>query len=114
MQTAAAMFVSIGLIAASAGILSPILALWVSLASGPAQGRALGRQTASSSLGQSIGLALGGFLFSLTVFPDAAFLVAAAAALVGGILALRLPMRVARLTPPPERRRSDTRGKSAG
>lgn len=104
MQGAVALFVAVGLIAASAGLLSPILAFWLSLAAGPAQGGELGRQIAASSLGQAIGSALGGLMFGLfPLFPDAAFLGAAVAALAGGRLALRLAMRLARLNPPPGR-----------
>lgn len=95
------LFVAVGLIAASAGILSPILAFWVSLAAGSAQGSELGRQSAASSLGQAIGSATGGLLFGLIpIFPDVAFLAAAIAALVGGGLALRLPLSLAVLAPP--------------
>lgn len=99
MEGTTAIFVAVGLIAASAGILSPILALWISLASGTAQGGALGRQSAASSLGQTIGSALGGFLFGFSQSPAAAFLVAAVAALAGYGFALRLPGRLARLAP---------------
>ncbi|WP_447954005.1 MFS transporter [Sphingopyxis chilensis] len=99
------LFVAVGLIAASAGILSPILAFWVSLTAGPAQGSKLGRQSAASSLGQAIGSAIGGLLFGLIpIFPDIAFLAAAIAALVGGSLALRVPMLLAALVPPPSKR----------
>jgi len=98
------LFVAVGLIAASAGILSPILAFWVSQAAGPAQGSELGRQSAASSLGQTIGSAIGGLLFGLIpIFPDIAFLAAAIAALVGGGLALRLPILLAALVPPRSR-----------
>lgn len=94
------LFVAVGLIAASAGILSPILAFWVSQAAGPAQGSELGRQSAAASLGQTIGSAIGGLLFGLIpIFPDVAFLAAAIAALVGGGLALRLPNMLAALIP---------------
>ena len=103
---AAGMFVAVGLVAASAGIVSPILVFWVSLASGAAHGRALGRQTAASSLGQALGSALGGLLFGLSVFPDGAFVVAAIAAGGASCLALRLPKRLAHLAPPKAHRPS--------
>lgn len=51
-----------GGIAASAGILLPVLAFWITLAAGPMQGRQLGRQSSLSSLGQAVGSALAGFL----------------------------------------------------
>ena len=95
------LLVAIGLIAASAGILSPVLSFWVSLAAGKAQGSELGRQAAASSLGQAIGSAIGGLLFGLMpIFPDISFLIAAVGALVGGGLALRLPKLLAVLAPP--------------
>ena len=101
MDDRTSLFVAVGLIAASAGILSPILAFWVSLAAGSAQGSELGRQSAASSLGQAVGSAIGGLLFGLIpIFPDVAFLAAAMAALVGGGLALRLPILLAVLAPP--------------
>ncbi len=97
-ETPARLYLAVGLVAAGAGILSPILALWVSLAAGKAQGGALGRQTAAASLGQAIGSALGGLLFGLEPrLPGLPFLAAAAAALVGLALALRLPGQLAPL-----------------
>lgn len=105
MGSATGLFISVGLIAASAGILSPILSFWVSLAAGKAQGSQLGRQSAASSLGQTIGSAIGGLLFGLIpIFPDIAFLVAAVGALAGGGLALRLPKLLASLVPPRKER----------
>lgn len=99
METPGRLYVAVGLIAAGAGILSPILALWVSLAAGKAQGGALGRQTAMASLGQATGSALGGLLFGMdSRLPGLPFLVAAGAALVGLALALRLPGQLAPLT----------------
>lgn len=98
METPGRLYVAVGLIAAGAGVLSPILALWVSLAAGKAPGGALGRQTAAASLGQAIGSALGGLLFGIeSRLPGLPFLAAAAAALVGLALALRLPGQLAPL-----------------
>ena len=45
------MLTVVGVVAASAGILSPILTYWVSSRAGHAQGAELGKQTAASSLG---------------------------------------------------------------
>ena len=45
------MLVVIGAVAASAGILSPILTYWISARAGSAQGWELGKQTAAASLG---------------------------------------------------------------
>lgn len=63
-ETDSAMAVAIGLIAGSAGILSPIATYWASLGPAKHQGKNLGRMTASSSLGQAIGSAAAGLLFS--------------------------------------------------
>ena len=52
----ALMLVVIGAVAASAGILSPILTYWISAKAGSAQGWELGRQTAAASLGCHTGL----------------------------------------------------------
>ena len=46
------MLVVIGAVAASAGILSPILTYWISAKAGSAQGWELGKQTAAFVLGQ--------------------------------------------------------------
>ena len=56
-------FVVVGLLGAGSGLLIPLLAYQVSLASGPAQGAALGKQTALASLGQAVGSAGAGMLF---------------------------------------------------
>ncbi|MGY4878890.1 MFS transporter [Vreelandella aquamarina] len=56
-------FVVVGLLGAGSGLLIPLLAYQVSLASGPAQGAALGKQTALASFGQAVGSAGAGLLF---------------------------------------------------
>jgi MFS family permease len=56
-------FVAVGLLGAGSGLLIPLLAYQVSLASGPAQGAALGKQTALASLGQAVGSTGAGLLF---------------------------------------------------
>ncbi|MEL7968168.1 MFS transporter [Vreelandella neptunia] len=56
--------VVVGLLGAGSGLLIPLLAYQVSLASGPAQGEALGKQTALASLGQAVGSAGAGLLFT--------------------------------------------------
>jgi predicted MFS family arabinose efflux permease len=53
----------VGLLGAGSGVLIPLLAYEVSLASGTAQGTALGMQTALASLGQAVGSAAAGLLF---------------------------------------------------
>jgi MFS family permease len=50
----------IGVVAASAGIRSPILTYWISIKAGKAQGAELGLQTAAASLGAAVGSAAGG------------------------------------------------------
>jgi MFS family permease len=67
------MALAVALVAASAGILSPIATYWISLGADELQGTALGQQTAASSLGQAVGSAAGGLLFAATFVPDAAF-----------------------------------------
>jgi MFS family permease len=85
------MLVVIGAVAASAGILSPILAYWISAKAGSAQGWELGKQTAAASLGVTVGSAAGGLLFNIAALPGASFILAAALAVLGLLLSLRLP-----------------------
>lgn len=56
-------FVAVGLLGAGSGVLIPLLAYQVSLASESAQGAALGKQTALASLGQAAGSTGAGLLF---------------------------------------------------
>jgi predicted MFS family arabinose efflux permease len=85
-----ALVLAVGLVAASAGILSPIVAYWISLGAHESQGTKLGLQTASASLGQTLGSAIGGLLFNM-VLPGASFLVPAALVLGGLAAAFSLP-----------------------
>ena len=85
------MLAVIGGVAASAGILSPILTYWISSKAGSAQGWELGKQTAAASLGVTLGSAAGGLLFNVATFPGASFILAAALAALGCMLSLRLP-----------------------
>jgi len=64
------MLVVIGAVAASAGILSPILTYWISAKAGSAQGWELGKQTAAASLGVTVGSVAGGLLFNVAALPD--------------------------------------------
>jgi len=75
------MAIAVALVAASAGILSPIATYWISLGAGELQGTALGRQTAAASLGQAIGSAAAGLLFGTTFVPNAVFTLTAIAVL---------------------------------
>ena len=81
--------VAVALVAASAGVLSPVVTYWVSLSAGKTQGAALARITSAESLGQVLGSAGGGLLFYLAILPNAAFnataivVIAALAASIG-------------------------------
>ena len=85
------MLVVIGGVAASAGILSPILTYWISAKAGSAQGWELGKQTAASSLGVTLGSAAGGLLFNVAVLPGASFVLTAGLVVLGFVLSLGLP-----------------------
>ena len=85
------MLLVIGAVAASAGILSPIITYWISSKAGKAQGAELGKQTAAASLGAAIGSAAGGLLFNVGGLPGASFLLVAALAAFGVMMSFRLP-----------------------
>ena len=81
----------VGAVAASAGILSPILTYWISSKAGAAQGAELGKQTAAASLGVTVGSAAGGLLFDVAWLPNASFLLVTALTVVGFLMSLSLP-----------------------
>jgi predicted MFS family arabinose efflux permease len=81
----------IGAVAASAGILSPILTYWISAKAGSAQGWELGKQTAATSLGVTLGSAAGGLLFNVAALQGASFVLAAGLAVLGFLLSLGIP-----------------------
>lgn len=85
------MLVVIGAVAASAGILSPMLTYWISAKAGSAQGWELGKQTAAASLGVTLGSAAGGLLFNVAAFPGASFVLTAGLTVLGFLLSLGLP-----------------------
>ncbi len=85
------MLVVVGAIAASAGILSPILTYWISAKAGCAQGWELGKQTAASSLGVTVGSAAGGLLYDVAALPGASFVLTAGLTVLGFLLSLGLP-----------------------
>ena len=85
------MLIVIGAVAASAGILSPILTYWISAKAGSAQGWELGKQTAAASLGVTVGSAAGGLLFNVASLPGASFVLSAGLVVVGFLLCLGLP-----------------------
>jgi MFS family permease len=85
------MLTVIGAVAASAGILSPILTYWISNKAGKMQGKELGKQTAAASLGAAVGSAAGGLLFDVTWLPDASFLLVTVLTILGVLVSLGLP-----------------------
>jgi MFS family permease len=85
------MLVVIGAVAASAGILSPILTYWVSSKAGKAQGVQLGKQTAAASLGAAVGSVAGGLLFDVAWLPNTSFLLMTMLTIIGVLLSLGLP-----------------------
>ena len=89
------MLVVIGAVAASAGILSPILTYWISAMAGSAQGWELGKQTAAASLGVTLGSVAGGLLFNFALLPGASFILTAAIVALGFLLSLNLPKLLA-------------------
>jgi len=95
--------VVVAMIAASAGILSPVATYWISISAGERQGTDLGWQTASASLGQAAGSAAGGLLFGVALVPNASFTVTAIVVLA----ALAASIGVPRLLKQPEREGPD-------
>lgn len=91
-----ATIVTVALVAASAGILSPIVTYWVSLLAGETEGADLGRITAAGSLGQVLGSVAGGLLFNVSTFPNATFNVAAIIVLTGVAASFGLPQLLVR------------------
>ena len=84
----------IAIVAASAGVLSPILTYWITLEGAHSKGAELGKQTAVNSLGQALGSFVGGSLFVSTVIPVGSF-VLTAIVLAGAAFACRgLPARL--------------------
>ena len=85
------MLLVIGAVAASAGILSPILTYWISAKAGSAQAWELGKQTAAAALGVTVGSAAGGLLFNVAALPGAPFVLIAGLAVLGFLLSVGLP-----------------------
>lgn len=88
------MLVATGGVAASAGILSPILTYWISSKAGRAQGAELGKQTAAASLGAAVGSVAGGVLFDVAWLPNASFVLVAGLTVGAVILSLGLPEKL--------------------
>jgi MFS family permease len=89
--TSVLMSVAVALVAASAGMLSPVATYWASFGIPTSQGAQLGRMTAAASLGQALGSVAGGALFNLPILPDASFLLAALLVLATLLACIRLP-----------------------
>lgn len=93
----AMMLIVVGAVAASAGIISPILTYWISSKAGHAQGSQLGKQTAAASLGAATGSAAGGLLFNVTWLPNASFVLITALTAMGFSISLALPKMLMKL-----------------
>ncbi|TIT20186.1 MAG: MFS transporter [Mesorhizobium sp.] len=89
------MLFAVSIVAASAGVISPLLVYWVSRISTRSQGVELGIQSAAVSLGMSVGSAAAGLLFGFPGLEGAAFLAAAAAMGLAAIASLKLPLPLA-------------------
>ncbi len=86
---------AVGAVAASAGVLSPILTYWISAKAGGTQGWELGKQTSAASLGVTTGSAAGGLLHNFAALPGASFLLITVLVLLGFMLSLGLPLVLA-------------------
>lgn len=86
------MLFAVSIVAASAGVISPLLAYWVSRISTRNQGVELGIQSAAVSLGLSVGSAASGLLFGFPGLEGAAFFAAAAVMGLAVIASLKLPL----------------------
>lgn len=84
------MLALIGAVAASAGILPPIVSFWISTQPGE-EGRNFGSQGMAMNLGVTLGAAAGGLLSDLQALPDVAFILAAALAAGALLMSVRLP-----------------------
>ena len=96
-----AMLAVVGAVAASAGILSPILTYWIASHAGHKSGADLGKQTSASSLGAAIGSAAGGLLYEVTWLPNAAFVLTSVVVLLAVWPSLSLPGRLMPKNNPP-------------
>ncbi len=85
------MLAAIGGVAASAGILAPILTYWISNQARSAQGWELGKQTAAASLGATAGAAAGPLGFNIAILPGASFILVAGLTVLGFVVSLGMP-----------------------
>ncbi|RDL47994.1 Tetracycline resistance protein, class C [Ensifer sp. M14] len=95
------MLFAVSIVAASAGVISPLLAFWVTRITARSQGVELGIQSATVSLGQSVGSAGAGLLFGFYGLQGAGFLAAAVAMGVAAMASLKLPRLMAPVTADP-------------
>jgi DHA1 family multidrug resistance protein-like MFS transporter len=95
------MLFAVSVIAASAGVISPLLAFWVSRVTARSQGVELGIQAAAVSFGLSIGSAGAGLLFGFNGLQGAGFLAAAVAMALAATASLKLPPLMAPVTADP-------------
>lgn len=92
----AMMLLVVGAVAASAGIISPILTYWISSKAGNSQGTQLGKQTAAASLGAAVGSVAGGLLFNVSWLPNASFVLITGLTVVGLLISFALPKMLMR------------------
>ncbi|MGI0526695.1 MFS transporter [Rhizobium giardinii] len=95
------MLFAVSVVAASAGVIGPLLAFWVSRITGRSQGVELGIQSAIVSLGQSVGSAGAGLLFGFYNLQGAGFFAAAVAMGIAAAASLKLPRLMAPVTADP-------------
>ena len=95
------MLFAVSVVAASAGVISPLLAFWVSRITARSQGVELGIQAASVSFGLSVGSAGAGLLFGFNGLQGAGFLAAAVVMALAATASLKLPRLIAPVTDDP-------------
>lgn len=95
------MLFAVSVVAASAGVISPLLAFWVSRITARSQGVELGIQAAAVSFGLSVGSAGAGLLFGFNDLQGAGFLAAAVAMGLAATASLKLPRLIAPATADP-------------
>lgn len=95
------MLFAVSVVAASAGVISPLLAFWVSRITARRQGVELGIQAAAVSLGLSVGSAGAGLLFGFNGLQGAGFLAAALVMALAATASLKLPHLMAPVTADP-------------
>lgn len=95
--TFAGVLATVAVVAASAGLISPLLSYWVAKRSLLSRGVGLGIQSAAVSLGQSVGAAGAGLLFGVNGQENAAFFAAAVIAALAAMASLNLPRQLAQM-----------------